>query len=123
MTFVSAPITGTSIIGATLLPTGTRLRANVPMKHPLARRPTAITTSVKNSGATPIQKLTVLVRVGTQSRSRTITQLLRNHVRQVTVPLPAKLPTHFTIRVSALPVAGERNTSNNSAAWKLTLHP
>jgi hypothetical protein len=44
-------------------------------------------------------------------------------VTKITVPLPSRLPAHFTIRVHTRPVPGERNRSNNSAAWKISLRP
>jgi hypothetical protein len=125
-TFVSnlhGTITGTSILSARLSPAGLRLAPNLPRVHVLVRPPTAITTTVRNSGSTTIASVTLVVQVDHRTLTRRLSKIVPNAQRRVTVLLPARLPDHFTIRVFTRPVPGEHNTSNNAATWKIRLRP
>jgi hypothetical protein len=114
-------VIGTSIASARLLPANIDLRPGMSLRRSIKRRPTSIRTIVHNSGAAVIEHVTLVVQVDGKTITRTVSHLLPNTARRVTVPLPPNLPAHFTIRVRTLPVPGERNNSNNHATWKISL--
>jgi hypothetical protein len=114
-------IVGIEILKARLLPAGIQLQPGVANLHRIDRRPTSITTTVRNSGLGDIARVTLVVEVDHKTFVRTVGQLARNTQRRISIPLPSRLPAHFTIRVHTRPVPGERNLSNNSAAWKISL--
>jgi hypothetical protein len=116
-------IVGTEILKARLMPAGIQLQPRIALVHRIERRPTSITTIVRNSGVTSIARVTLVVEVDHKRFERTLTQFARNTERTISIPLPSLLPEHFTISVHTRPVPGERNLSNNSAAWKISLRP
>jgi hypothetical protein len=116
-------IIGSSILSARLLPAGVRLEPNVRLVRALKRKPTAITTTVRNSGEIILRRVTLVVQVDQRRFIRTVRDIVPNAQRKATVPLPANLPDRFTIRVFTRPVPGERNATNNSATWRVTLRP
>jgi hypothetical protein len=119
----SKSIVGTEILKARLMPAGIQLQPSVANLHRIDRRPTSITTTVRNSGLGDISRVTLVVEVDHKTFVRTFGQLARNTQRRISIPLPSRLPAHFTIRVHTRPVPGEHNLSNNSAAWKISLRP
>jgi hypothetical protein len=119
----SKSIVGTEILKARLMPAGIQLQPRVANLHRIDRRPTSITTTVRNSGLGDISRVTLVVEVDHKTFVRTFGQLARNTQRRISIPLPSRLPAHFTIRVHTRPVPGEHNLSNNSAAWKISLRP
>jgi hypothetical protein len=120
-TFVGLGIIGTGIVKARLLPAGIQLQLGGTKVHRIGRRPTSIITFVQNSGSVDIARVTLVVQIDRKTFVRTFGPITRGAVTKITVPLPSRLPAHFTIRVHTRPVAGERNRSNNSAAWKISL--
>lgn len=76
---------------------------------------------LRNSGFADVARVTLVVQVDRRTMVRTLGQLVPGEARRITVPLPSRLPRHFTIRVHTRPVRGESDAQNNSAAWKISL--
>jgi hypothetical protein len=116
-----SPIVGTSIFSVRLLPVGVRLHPSVQLKHAINSHPTSIRTVVQDSGSTNVASVTLEVRVDHHTITRKLSGLRPSAQRRVTIPLPAGLPDHFTIRVRTLPLPGETNLTNNSATWRIAV--
>jgi hypothetical protein len=120
---IRGQITGTSIGGARLLPSGARLLSGTRLRYMVDRQPRSISTTVVNSGLVRVSRVTLVIEVDGKRISRTLHDLLPDGRRKVVVPLPEHLPARYTIRVRTLPVPGEGNTANNSSAWKIAVRP
>jgi hypothetical protein len=116
-----AVLVGSSISSVRLSPGDVRLSPNVPLRHPIRSRPARLTAVVRNSGQTTLALVRVLVRIDHRTLTGTIQDLAPSTEKRVTIALPSHLPARFTVSVGTLPVAGETNRSNNSAAWKIAV--
>ncbi|HEY1478765.1 MAG TPA: hypothetical protein VGF46_01985 [Gaiellales bacterium] len=85
----------------------------------VAHAPQSVSVRVVNSGQQRITRLAVIVLVAGHALPRTIANLPVASQRVLRFALPKHLPPSFTISVRTLPVAGERNLSNNRATWRI----
>jgi hypothetical protein len=114
----SGSVVGTSLRGVRLAPGNEQLPAfpsrAVTVLH---RAPTSITVTIDNSGQRPVRTVTLVVQLAGHTYRRTTGSLRPGYSRKVAIALPGGLPPRFTLAVRSVPQPGERNTSNNHAAW------
>jgi hypothetical protein len=111
-------IVGTEVYSAVVMPEHVRLTLGQPPVV-LARRPTLLIATIKNSGTTTVRNVTLDVSVAGHSLTHTTGSLRKAATRNVTFALPAGLPSRFTLSVLTERVPGERNLSNNQAVWRI----
>jgi hypothetical protein len=117
--FAGGRLIGTYIWGANVPPSNIALRTG--RRTRLHRRPAAIAISFGNSGSVTVERVTLVVQIGSRTYERTARHMVPNSRRTIRIALPAGLPPRFKITARTRPVAGEANVSNNQQTWKVAL--
>jgi hypothetical protein len=85
----------------------------------LHRTPTSIMVTFANSGQRSVRTVALVVQIEGHTYRRTTGPLRPGYSRKLSIGLPTRLPARFTLVVRTAPQPGERNTSNNHAAWRI----
>ena len=111
-------VIGTSVEGATVRPAGIALAWG--RRTILHRRPRSITITFANTGAQIVAVAHLTVQIGKHTYQFTA-RMIPGSRKSVHIALPSGLPRRFKIHAVTRPVAGEANTSNNRATWRVSV--
>jgi hypothetical protein len=109
-------IAGTEVYSAVVMPGHVQIAQSGRTAVVLARRPTELVATIKNSGTTTVREVTLVVVVARHRFTRTTGPLRTGGRRDVTFTLPVILPSQFILSVRTERVPGERNLANNQVS-------
>jgi hypothetical protein len=106
-------VVGTEVYSAVVMPGHVQIAQSARTAIVLARRPTELVATIKNSGETTVRNVTVVVTVARHTYTRATGSLRRGGTRHLTFTLPVILPSQFILSVRTEPIPGEVNLANN----------